>query len=75
MTAIDFTLAPPDATLAGAHGTLSTSRCWNCAYYSFKVYGGDDSTQGKCFRDSGRTWWVDGLMICPSYKPDEDLEQ
>lgn len=61
---------PPNAAMTGKD---NQQRCWNCAYYSFKVWRGDDDTEGKCFRDRdacGRVWWVDGLMTCPSFKKD-----
>ena len=63
-------LPPADATMTTAD---DLKRCWNCDCYSFKVFGGVDSTQGKCFRDfdKDRTLhWVDGLMTCPQWKPD-----
>jgi hypothetical protein len=65
--------APPEANWTTKD---DLRRCWNCDFYSFKVYGGEDSTQGKCFRDrdkSRKVWWVDGLMTCPSWKPDRTV--
>jgi hypothetical protein len=69
---IAWDLAPDDAVMTT---NANPHRCWNCAYYSFKMYGGDDdATQGKCFRDrretGGSVYWVDGLMTCPAFKPD-----
>jgi hypothetical protein len=64
-------LAPPDFKWTTKD---DPKRCWMCGYYSFKTYGGDDSTSGKCFRDhksSGKVWYVDGLMTCPGFIPDE----
>jgi len=65
-----FDLSPPDAVWAGKS---KAERCWNCAFYSFKTYGGEDSTSGKCFRyrDGGKVFYVDGLMWCPAFKSDE----
>lgn len=63
----DDDLAPPNATMTDRN---NPRRCWNCGYYSFKVYGGEDDTEGKCFRDRGTSktfWWVNGLMTCPSF--------
>lgn len=54
--------------------TLPTKeRCWNCQYYSFKTYGGEDSSSGKCFRDHASdhvVYYVDGNQVCPSFKMD-----
>jgi hypothetical protein len=65
-------LAPADAKWA----PLPTQRrCWNCLYYSFKVYGGEDSSSGKCFRDhekARKVYYVDGNMVCSGFKLDKD---
>lgn len=63
-------LAPPDATMTTA---TDPRRCWECAFYSFKVFANEDDTQGKCFRDrdsKNKVWWVDGLNTCPGFKKD-----
>lgn len=52
------------------------ARCWLCVSYSFKVFAGDDETQGKCFRDFESTrgyWWVDGNMTCPRFHLDVEF--
>lgn len=71
----EWDLAPPDAVMTDAS---NPRRCWNCDCYSFKVYGGEDNTQGKCFRDYGATnhyWYADGLMTCPGFKPDAEMRE
>ena len=60
-------LAPDDATMTDPS---NPRRCWECGYYSFKVYGDQDNTSGKCFRDHKtlhKVYWVDGLMTCPGF--------
>lgn len=65
-------LAPPNATWTNKD---NPRRCWMCKYYSFKVYGGDNDTSGKCFRDhkkDSKVWYVDGLMTCPDFIENTD---
>lgn len=65
-------LAPPDFLWTNKD---DPRRCWNCQFYSFKCYGGPDSTSGKCFRDHNKiekVWYVDGLMTCPGFIEDKD---
>lgn len=67
-------LAPPDATWTNKS---DPRRCWMCDAYSFKVYSGEDSTSGKCFRDfreNRKVWYVDGLMTCPGFRPERNTE-
>lgn len=69
----DSSAAPPDAIMTMPS---NEARCWFCVHYSFKVFAGDDETQGKCFRDFDATrgyWWVDGNMTCPQFKCDTDF--
>jgi len=68
-------LPPPDAVTTDAS---NPKRCWNCDCYSFKVYGSQDNTQGKCFRDfhqNRELHWVDGLMTCPGWRPDITMRE
>lgn len=62
---------PSDAILTTAD---DPRRCWNCGYYSFKIYGGNDvDTSGKCFvdfADNRKMRYVHGLMTCPKFQPD-----
>ncbi len=63
-------LAPPDATLTTAS---DPNRCWECAFYSFKVFCNENESKGKCFRDfkdQHKVWWVDGLNTCPGFNKD-----
>ena len=67
-------LAPPDATWTTKD---DPRRCWMCGAYSFKVFCGVDSTSGKCFRDRNDTrkvYYVDGLMTCPGFRPEQNSE-
>lgn len=63
-------LAPSDAQMTTKD---NPRRCWECGYYSFKVYAGEDDSSGKCFRDfktASKVYWVEGLMTCPGFLVD-----
>lgn len=61
-------LAPDAATMTTRD---DPRRCWECAFYNFKVYGGENNSEGKCFgyrETNHRIYWVDGLMTCSRFK-------